>query len=84
MRVSSFVLAETEVAMEINESHFDRIMRVVSGLALIVASVTGFISMWGWIGLAPLLSGIVGVCPVYKVLGLSSCPVPSTDNALSD
>ncbi len=70
--------------MDINESHFDRIMRIVSGLALIVASVTGFISMWGWLGLAPLLSGVVGFCPLYKVLGLSSCPLPSTDNALSD
>ena len=70
--------------MMINESHFDRIIRIVTGLALIVGAVTGFIGMWGWLGLAPLLSGIVGVCPVYKVLGLSSCPVPSTDTALSD
>lgn len=70
--------------MGINESHFDRIMRIVSGLALIVASVTGFIGMWGWLGLAPLLSGIVGFCPVYQILGLSSCPIPNTDSALGD
>jgi len=70
--------------MGINESHFDRIMRVVSGLALIVASVTGLIGMWGWLGLAPLLSGVVGFCPLYQVLGLSSCPIPSTDSVLGD
>jgi hypothetical protein len=68
----------------INESHFDRIIRVVTGLTFIVAAVTGFIGMWGWFGLAPLLSGTVGFCPLYKVLGLSSCPIPSTDNAVSD
>ena len=65
--------------MLINVSHFDRIMRTVTGLTLVIAAATGFIGLWGWIGLAPLLTGIVGFCPVYKVLGLSSCPIPKTD-----
>ena len=65
--------------MLINVSHFERIMRTVTGLTFVMAAATGFIGQWGWIGLAPLLTGIVGVCPVYKLLGLSSCPIPKTD-----
>jgi hypothetical protein len=68
-----------EAAMLINVSHFERIMRTVTGLILVMAAGTGFIGAWGWIGLAPLLTGIVGICPIYKLLGLSSCPIPKTD-----
>jgi hypothetical protein len=68
-----------EIAMVINESHFDRIMRIVSGLVLVIAATTGFIGMWGWVGLIPLITGITGVCPLYKLFGLSSCPIPKTD-----
>jgi hypothetical protein len=68
-----------EVAMVINVSHFDRIMRVVTGLVLVIAATTGFIGIWAWIGLIPLISGVVGVCPLYKMFGLSSCPIPKTD-----
>jgi len=65
--------------MVINVSHFDRIMRVVTGLVLVIAATTGFIGIWAWIGLIPLISGVVGVCPLYKMFGLSSCPIPKTD-----
>jgi hypothetical protein len=68
-----------EVAMVINVSHFDRIMRVVTGLVLVIAATTGFIGMWGWIGLVPLITGVVGVCPIYRMFGMSSCPIPKTD-----
>jgi hypothetical protein len=68
-----------EAAMLINVSHFERIMRTVTGLTLVMAAATGFIGAWGWLGLAPLLTGIVGICPIYKLLGLSSCPIPKTD-----
>lgn len=65
--------------MLINESHFDRIMRTVTGLTLVLAAATGFIGFWGWIGVVPLVTGVVGFCPIYKVFGLSSCPIPRTD-----
>jgi len=65
--------------MVINVSHFDRIMRVVTGLVLVIAATTGFIGMWGWIGLVPLITGVVGVCPIYRMFGMSSCPIPKTD-----
>lgn len=65
--------------MLINESHFDRIMRTVTGLTLVLAAATGFIGFWGWLGVVPLVTGVVGFCPLYKVFGLSSCPIPKTD-----
>ena len=65
--------------MLINESHFDRIMRTVTGLTLVISAATGFIGFWGWIGVVPLVTGVVGFCPLYKLLGLSSCPIPRTD-----
>jgi hypothetical protein len=68
-----------EAVMLINESHFDRIIRAVTGLTLVMAAATGFIGPWGWIGLLPLITGLVGFCPAYRLFGLSSCPIPKTD-----
>jgi len=65
--------------MLINESHFDRIMRAATGLTLILAAATGFVGSWGWIGVVPLVTGLVGFCPLYRLFGLSSCPMPRTD-----
>ena len=65
--------------MPINESNFDRIIRTATGVALVVAAATGFIGLWGWIGVVPLATGLAGFCPLYKLLGLSSCPIPQTD-----
>jgi hypothetical protein len=61
-----------------NVGGIDRILRIVVGLALI-AWALGYIpgyapSVWGWIGVVPLLTGIVGWCPPYALLGLSTCP----------
>jgi hypothetical protein len=65
--------------MPINESNFDRIIRTATGVALVVAVATGFIGLWGWIGVVPLATGLAGFCPLYKLFGLSSCPIPQTD-----
>jgi hypothetical protein len=60
--------------MKSNAGGIDRIVRIVAGLALIAATVTGAIGVWGWIGIIPLATGLVGVCPLYSVLGLNTCP----------
>jgi hypothetical protein len=59
--------------MKANEGMLDRGLRIAVGLALIGLTLTGKIGVWGWIGVIPLLTGAVGVCPIYKVLGVNSC-----------
>jgi hypothetical protein len=53
------------------------VLRIVVGLALIAMTLTGTIGVWGWIGLVPLATAAMGFCPLYTVLGFSSCPVKS-------
>ena len=61
--------------MKANVGGIDRILRIVIGLALIGLAVTGAVGIWGWIGIVPLLTGLVRWCPVYPLLGISSCPL---------
>ncbi len=58
-----------------NVGTIDRALRVVLGLALIALTLTGTIGAWGWIGVVPLLTAAIGNCPLYSVLGLSTCPL---------
>jgi CHASE2 domain-containing sensor protein len=51
----------------------DRGIRIAVGLALIVAAATGTLSAWAWIGVVPLLTGLVGTCPLYSILGIKTC-----------
>ncbi len=61
--------------MKSNVGGIDRILRIVIGLALIALTLTGAIGAWGWIGLVPLATAALGFCPLYTVMGFSSCPV---------
>lgn len=61
--------------MKSNVGGIDRILRIVAGLVLIALTLTGTIGVWGWIGVVPLLTGVVGFCPVYPILGFSTCPL---------
>jgi hypothetical protein len=63
--------------MSSNVGGFDRIARILAGLVLIALTLTGTIGVWGWIGIVPLATGLMKVCPLYSVLGFSSCPVSS-------
>jgi hypothetical protein len=60
--------------MKTNVGTVDRIARVVIGLVLIF-TLSGTIGPWGWIGVVPLLTAALGNCPLYSVLGVSTCPV---------
>jgi len=42
---------------------------------LIALAALGVVGVWGWIGVVPLVTGLLGVCPAYSLLGASTCPV---------
>lgn len=56
--------------MSLNEGSIDRVLRVLLGLAILSLAFVGPKSMWAWLGLVPLLTGIVGFCPLYAALGI--------------
>lgn len=61
--------------MSANVGGVDRILRVIVGLILISLVFVGPQTPWGWIGLVPLLTGVIGFCPAYRIFGLSTCPM---------
>lgn len=60
-----------------NVGTIDRVARVVLGLAMLGSPLAwyglDYISNWGFLGLIPLLTGLFGVCPLYRLLGISTC-----------
>jgi hypothetical protein len=56
-----------------NIGPLDRTVRVSGGLLLIVLAATEIIGLWGYIGVVPLLTGVIGTCPLYSFLGVSTC-----------
>jgi hypothetical protein len=60
--------------MRQNEGSLDRALRVIVGIGLIAMVFVGPKAAWGWIGVIPLLTGLVGVCPLYRLVGMSTCP----------
>lgn len=56
-----------------NVGTVDRALRIIGGLILIALAATHTIGIWGWIGVVPLITGIISWCPVYALLGLNSC-----------
>jgi hypothetical protein len=56
-----------------NEGSIDRVLRVAAGLVLLGLVFVGPRTLWGLVGLVPLATGLVGSCPVYTLLGFSTC-----------
>ena len=59
--------------MKANVGSIDQAVRVIVGLALIVATLVGAVGLWGWIGILPLLTGSFRFCPAYIPFGISTC-----------
>jgi len=59
--------------MQKNVGTLDRGLRVVAGLALIALAALGMIGPWGWIGVVPLGTALLGWCPAYSLLGIKTC-----------
>ena len=58
-----------------NEGTLDRVLRVILGVVLIALTYVGPQTPWGWVGLVPLITGLVGMCPLYSILGIRTCKV---------
>ena len=56
-----------------NENALDRALRVLVGLALLSLLFVGPKTNWGFVGLLPFLTGLVGSCPLYTLLRISTC-----------
>ena len=57
-----------------NVGGFDKIVRIVIGVLLIIGALMGY-GWWMWIGVVPLVTGLLGSCPLYSIFGLSACPL---------
>ena len=63
--------------MKKNVGGIDKVLRIVLGVVLLVFAFVGpeGIKMWGFIGVVPLLTGLINFCPLYMLLGFSTCPL---------
>ncbi len=58
-----------------NEHPIERVVRVALGLGLIAIAFVGPKTPWGFLGVIPLATGLLGSCPLYSILGINTCPV---------
>jgi ABC-type polysaccharide/polyol phosphate export permease len=58
--------------MNKNVGSIDRTLRIIVGVVLIALVFVGPQTPWGWVGLVPLVTALVGFCPAYTLLGLNS------------
>ena len=56
-----------------NVGGIDRILRAVVGLVLIALVFVGPQTPWGWLGIIPLVTAIIGWCPAYLPFGFKTC-----------
>jgi len=60
--------------LKVNEGTLDRTLRVLAGVTLIaLAYAKGW--TWAYIGVVPVLTGAIGICPLYMLFGINTCGV---------
>lgn len=64
--------------MTCNIGNIERVLRAIVGLGIISLAFVGPQSSWGWLGLVPLATAVVGWCPPYALLGISTCGAKKT------
>ncbi len=60
-----------------NIGALDQTLRLAVGTALVMMWIFGPLGWWGILGFYPLVTGITGVCPVYPLVGVSTCKRPT-------
>ncbi|WP_373975597.1 DUF2892 domain-containing protein [Chitinibacter sp. SCUT-21] len=58
-----------------NVGGVDRILRITVGVVLLVLAVLNVLGPWAYLGIVPLLTGLIRYCPLYKLIGLNTCPI---------
>jgi hypothetical protein len=61
--------------MKKNVGGIDRVARLIVGLGLLSLTVIGPQTLWGLVGIVPILTATFSFCPVYPILGMSTCPI---------
>jgi hypothetical protein len=61
-----------------NEGTLDRVVRIALGLGLLSIVFVGPATPLGWLGVVPLVTGLVGFCPLYRVIGVSTCKLQAS------
>jgi len=56
-----------------NVGRLDQILRILIGVMALSLVFIGPQTAWGWLGVIPLMTGLVSFCPLYKILGLKTC-----------
>jgi len=59
--------------MKANICGAERVVRIIAGLALIAWTLFANGPVWAWIGVVPLVTGLINFCPAYGMLGISTC-----------
>ena len=65
--------------MQKNVGGIDRILRIVVGVVLIALVFVGPQTVWGWVGVIPLGTALIGWCPAYLPFGMKTCSVPDNN-----
>jgi len=79
--MSKFIQINERIIMKItkNVGGIDRVLRIIVGIILLMLVLLAFIGpqtpwdYFGFIGITPLITGIIGYCPPYKLVGINTC-----------
>jgi hypothetical protein len=74
--MASAMCNQKDPVMKTNVGGIDKVLRIVAGLALLslIFIIDGSARWWGLVGIVPLLTGTLGWCPAYTLVGLNTCP----------
>jgi hypothetical protein len=61
--------------MTANEGTVDRAIRILAGVVILSLAFIGPRTAWGYLGIIPILTGALGYCPVYALLGINTCGI---------
>ena len=55
-----------------NVGNIDKLLRIIIGALLVIGALMGY-GVWMWIGVVPLVTGLMGSCPLYSIFGIKTC-----------